>query len=199
MSGFEITLIRHGQTEWSRSGRHTGRTDVPLSDFGRRQAESLGTVLRPSDFSLVMSSPLSRAWETMTLAGFGEGATEYFDLLEWNYGEYEGRTTSEIRTEIPEWTVWTHPILGGESVEDIAERADRVIATSIEAAVPVALFAHGHILRVLAARWMGLSPTSGSAISLDTATVSTLGWERERRVLRTWNLVCPLPFEDSLL
>ena len=119
--------------------------------------------------------------------------------MEWDYGEYEGRSTAEIREHTPEWTVWTHPIGGGESIEQVAQRADRVIATAINSDGPVALFAHGHILRVLAARWMSLSSTVGSAISLDTATLSTLGWERDTRVIRTWNLVCPLPSEDSVL
>ena len=196
---FDVTLIRHGQTEWSKSGRHTGRTDIPLTELGRRQAAALGTMLSATDFSLVVSSPLSRAWETMTLAGFAEVAVASDDLLEWDYGEYESRSTAEIREDTPEWTVWTHPIGGGESIEQVAQRADRVIATAINSDGPVALFAHAHILRVLAARWMGLSPTVGSAISLDTATLSTLGWERDTRVIRTWNLVCPLPSEDPVL
>jgi probable phosphoglycerate mutase len=192
-----VTLVRHGQTDWSASRRHTGRTDIPLTDLGRRQAAALGGILTGEEFSLVLSSPLTRSWETMVDAGFeGAGAVSE-DLLEWDYGEYEGRTTAEIREEIPKWSVWTHPIGGGESVEDVGSRADQVIDLVLDAGGSVLIFAHAHILRVLAARWIGLGPAGGSSLTLDTATVSTLGWERENRVIRTWNIACHLGLEES--
>jgi len=147
-------------------------------------------------FARVMSSPLSRAWETMELVGLRGTAVSNDDLVEWDYGEYEGRPTAEIREALPGWTVWTHPIIGGESIEEVSARADRVIATVLESEGSVALFAHGHILRILAARWMGLMPQAGASLSLDTATTSTLGWERENRVVRTWNVMCPIPAGD---
>lgn len=194
---FELTLVRHGQTEWSVAGKHTGRTDIPLTDLGRRQAGALGEMLAGDEFALVLSSPLARAWETMTGAGFDGAGVAKNDLLEWDYGEYEGRTTAEIREEIPEWSVWTHPIGGGEKVEDLGQRADSVIALALEQDAPVVVFAHGHILRVLAARWIGLPPAGGRLLRLDTATVSTMGWERENRVIRTWNIACHLGSEES--
>ena len=193
----ELTLVRHGQTEWSVTGKHTGRTDIPLTDLGRRQADALGEMLAGDEFDLVFSSPLARAWETMAGAGFGDAGVAKDDLLEWDYGEYEGRTTAEIREEIPEWSVWTHPIGGGERVEDLGRRADRVVALALEGDGPVLVFAHGHILRVLAARWIGLPPADGRLLKLDTATVSTVGWERENRVIRTWNIACHLGSEES--
>jgi len=195
----EVTLIRHGQTEWSKTGRHTGRTDVPLTDLGRKQAVALGHMVGDDEFVRVMSSPLSRAWETMELAGLGRTALASNDLVEWDYGEYEGRPTAEIRESLPGWTVWTHPIIGGEAIEEVSARADRVIETVLESEDSVALFAHGHILRILAARWMGLKPEAGASLSLGTATRSTLGWERENRVVRTWNLMCPIPAGDPFL
>ena len=195
----EVTLIRHGQTEWSKTGLHTGRTDVQLTDLGRKQAEALGQVIEGGQFDRVLSSPLSRAWETMELTGLSNWAVASIDLVEWDYGEYEGRSTADIRLDLPGWTVWTQPIAGGESIEDVSARADRVIDSVLESESPIALFAHGHILRILAARWMGMSPTAGSALSLDTATTSTLGWERENRVLRTWNVMCPIRSDDPSL
>jgi len=195
----EVTLIRHGQTEWSKTGRHTGRTDVPLTDLGRKQAVALGHMIGEGEFARVMSSPLSRAWETMELVGLKRTAVSSNDLVEWDYGEYEGRPTAEIRESLPGWTVWTHPIIGGESIEEVSARADRAIDMVLESEGSVALFAHGQILRILAARWMGLTPESGASLSLDTATRSTLGWERENRVIRTWNVMCPIPAEDPSL
>ncbi len=192
----EVTLVRHGQTEWSKTGRHTGRTDVPLTDLGRQQAVALGKMIEDAKFDRVLSSPLSRAWETMELAGLANSDVASDDLVEWDYGDYEGRPTAEIRVDLPGWTVWTHPIVGGESIEDVSARADRVIDSVLESEGSIVMFAHGHILRILAARWMGLAPDAGRALSLDTATRSTLGWERENRVIRTWNVMCSIHSGD---
>ncbi|HLA66806.1 MAG TPA: histidine phosphatase family protein [Acidimicrobiia bacterium] len=188
----DVVLVRHGQTAWSASGRHTGRTDLPLTEFGIRQAEALGAMVRTYDFAAVFASPLSRAWVTMERAGFGGVGIELPDLAEWDYGVYEGKTTLEIRGDIPGWSVWADEIIGGESVAMVGARADRVIDRVLAVDGPVALFAHGHLLRVLAARWVGNPPAFGAALSLDPATVSLLGWERENRVIRTWNEVCHL-------
>lgn len=197
--GHEVVLVRHGQTEWSVSGKHTGRTDVPLTDLGRRQAEALGGMLSGAEFALVLSSPLSRAWETMERAGHAANAVATDDLLEWDYGTYEARRTADIRTEIPDWSVWTHPIVDGESVDDVGDRADRVIAQVLSIAGSAAVFAHGHMLRILAARWMGFPAAAGRNLRLDTATVSTLGWERENPVIRYWNESCHLRSMDPVL
>lgn len=187
-AGPEVTLVRHGATEWSVSGRHTGRTDLPLLDEGRAQAREAGDRLAGRSFALVLVSPLERARETCALAGFGDGATLDADLLEWDYGAYEGLTTPEIREAEPDWTVWDGAIPGGETIEDVATRADRVVARCRAAAGDVALFAHGHVLRILAARWCGLDPRAGRHLPLDTAAVCTLGWERDTPGLRAWNL-----------
>jgi probable phosphoglycerate mutase len=195
----EVALVRHGQTEWSKTARHTGRTDIPLTDLGRKQARALGRMIEDDQFDQVLSSPLSRAWETMELAGLVGQAVASSDLVEWDYGEYEGLPTVEIRLDHPGWTVWTHPIIGGESIEDVSVRADLIISSLLESEGSTVLFAHAHILRILAARWMGLSPEAGAALSLDTATLSTLGWERENRVIRTWNVMCPIHSGDSFL
>ncbi|MDH3725904.1 MAG: histidine phosphatase family protein [Myxococcales bacterium] len=199
MTEHEVVLVRHGQTEWSVSGKHTGRTDIPLTDLGRRQADALGEMLSGTEFALVLSSPLIRAWETMDRAGYAAVAVATGDLLEWDYGVYEGRRTTDIRAEIPDWSVWTHPIDDGESLEEIGARADSAIDLALRADGPVAMFAHGHMLRILAARWMGLPPAVGRNLLLDTATVSTLGWERENRVLRHWNEACHLRSLDPVL
>lgn len=198
MSGHDVVLVRHGQTEWSATGRHTGRTDVPLTEFGRRQADALAGMLGGEEFGLVMSSPLSRAWETMERCGYRDVAVASDDLAEWDYGVFEGRRTVDIRREIPMWSVWTHEIDGGESVEEVGERADRAIKRLLEADGPSVVFAHGHLLRILAARWMGLPATAGRTLALDTATVSTLGWERENRVVRHWNEACHLQSADPV-
>ncbi len=187
-----VVLVRHGETEWSRSGRHTGWTDVPLTDLGRRQARAIARKLAGREFALVLSSPLSRALETCRLAGFDDAVHLDPDLREWDYGVYEGRTSADIRDAIPGWTVWTHPIEAGESIDDVARRADRVIARARAAEGDVALFAHGHLLRILAARWLGFAPATGRAFSLATATVSVLGWERETAVIEAWNEACHL-------
>jgi broad specificity phosphatase PhoE len=183
----EVVLVRHGETEWSRTGRHTGSTDVPLTDRGRQDAEALGGALRGRRFELVLTSPLQRAVETCRLAGFGDVAELRDELREWDYGEYEGRKTVDIREERPGWTLWRDGVPGGETEAQVGERADRVIAELHGLAGDAALFAHGHVLRVLAARWLGLEPGAGRLFALDTATLSVLGYERETAVLRSWN------------
>ncbi|MFO7690039.1 MAG: histidine phosphatase family protein [Cryobacterium sp.] len=194
-----ITLVRHGQTEWSISGKHTGLTDIPLTELGRQQADALGEMLNGEKFARVIASPLVRAWETMERAGYSERAESSSDVLEWDYGVYEGLRTDDIRLTIPNWSVWTHPIWNGESVEEVGLRADRVIAQSEEADGPIAVFAHGHFLRVLAARWVGLPAEGGKNLSLGTATVSTLGWERDNHVIQMWNDACHLNSMDPAL
>ena len=182
-----LVLARHGETEWSRTGRHTGRTDVPLTDVGRRQASLLAVSLAGRHFERVLSSPLSRALETCRLAGFGDAAETRDELLEWDYGKYDGLTTLEIRSERPGWSLWRDGCPGGETATDVGERADRLLEELREIPGDVALFAHGHVLRVLAARWIGLPAPAGALLALATATVSTLGWERETAVVRLWN------------
>jgi broad specificity phosphatase PhoE len=186
-----VALVRHGETEWSKSHRHTGRTDVPLTDTGRDQARLLGKMLTTWNDVRVFTSPLLRAVETCRLAGFADHSETVDDLREWDYGVYEGRITSDIRSEIPDWSVWTHPVLKGESAEEVAMRADRVIELIRKEDRDVVMFAHGHLLRILAARWCGLTPQHGRFLALDTATLSILGYERETPVLRVWNAPCP--------
>jgi probable phosphoglycerate mutase len=183
----EIVLARHGETEWSRDGRHTGRTDIPLTENGRGQARLLGEALSDRSFARVLSSPLGRALETCRLAGLGDAAETTDDLLEWDYGEYEGITTAQIRESRPAWYLWRDGCPGGERSADVGARVDRVIAAIADCDGDVALFAHGHVLRVLAARWLGLGPEAGALLALDTGTLSVLGYERETRVLRRWN------------
>jgi probable phosphoglycerate mutase len=182
-----LTLIRHGDTEWSLNGRHTGWTDIPLVASGRRQAELLGARLAGRSFGLVLSSPLSRALDTCRLAGLGDAVVVDADLREWNYGDLEGLTSDEIRRLLPGWTIWSGQVPGGETSDEVGQRADRVIARTLSAAGDVAIFAHGHLLRVLASRWLGLAPDHGALFELGTATLSQLGWERERRVIELWN------------
>lgn len=189
----QVWLVRHGETEWSKSGRHTGRTDIPLTDVGRRQAEALGSRLAGHRFALVLTSPRSRAVETARLSGFPEAVLDP-DLGEWDYGDFEGRTTADIRTEIPEWSTWTGPWRNGETVEEVGARADRVIARCLDPTIggDVLVFAHGHLLRVLAARWVLLPAEAGRLFALGTATLGILGWERTTRVIETWNEACHL-------
>lgn len=186
----DVFLVRHGETEWSSAGKHTGRTDVPLTELGRRQARDAAAKLDGETFALVLSSPLSRALETARLAGLGDRVELEDDLLEWHYGEHEGRTTLEARETVPDWTIWTHPVEHGESVDEVGARVDRVIARARAAEGDVALFAHGHVLRILTARWLGLRPVDGRLFALHTATVSVLGWERETPVIERWNERC---------
>jgi len=183
----EIVLARHGETEWSRDGRHTGRTDIPLTDEGRRQAELLRGALAEWSFSKVLSSPLERARETCRLGGLDARAETTDDLLEWDYGDYEGITTAQIRERRPDWNLWRDGCPNGEDAASVGARVDRVIAAVEGADGAVALFAHGHVLRVLAARWLGLGPESGALLALGTGTLSVLGYERETRVVRRWN------------
>jgi broad specificity phosphatase PhoE len=189
----EIVLARHGETEWSRDGRHTGRTDIPLTDEGRRQARVLAQALGEWSFGRVLSSPLERAVETCRLAGLGDRVEITDDLLEWDYGEYEGITTPQIREQRPDWYLWRDGCPGGEQPGDVARRVDRVLAAVGAEREDVALFAHGHVLRVLAARWVGLGPEAGALLALGTGTLSVLGFERETRVVRRWNAPVPAP------
>ncbi|MBF8290592.1 MAG: Phosphoglycerate mutase [Chloroflexi bacterium] len=182
-----LWLVRHGETEWARLRRHTGRTDIPLTDAGRRQAAELGHRLIGHSFAAVVTSPLSRASETARLAGFGDRAILDPDLLEWDYGEDEGRTTAEIREERPGWSIWTHGVRGGEPIESVASRSDGVIARAVALDGDTLCFAHAHLLRVLGARWVGLPPAAGAYLALSTATISILGWERETPVVSRWN------------
>lgn len=181
-------LVRHGETEWARLGRHTGRTDVPLTELGREQAMGVAARLAGRPFVMVLSSPLSRALETARLAGFADRVETTDDLLEWDYGADEGRTTAEIRLDRPGWTIWRDGPKRGETGAQVARRVDRVIARVRErGAGDTLVFAHGHVLRVLAARWLGAHATSGSLFALSTATLSILGWEREQPVIERWN------------
>ncbi len=186
----EVILVRHGETKWSRTGRHTGNSDVPLTDNGREQARLLGHMLGERRFARILTSPLQRAAETSRIAGFGEVAEECSELREWDYGVFEGRTTADIRKEVPGWTVWSHPVPGGETADAVGRRADLVIDLLQNADGDAALFAHGHILRVLAARWCGLDSVDGRLFALDTTTLSVLGHERETPVIRLWNQKC---------
>ncbi|HYP14017.1 MAG TPA: histidine phosphatase family protein [Bryobacteraceae bacterium] len=185
-----IWLVRHGETEWSLSGQHTGRTDIPLTERGQRHARSLQGMLAPLGISHVLTSPLKRAFETCRLAGLGDQAQIEPNLQEWDYGDYDGRTTADIREEIPDWTIWTGGAAGGESIGDVARRADAVIERSVSLEGDVALFSHGHFLRILAARWIDMPPQHGQLLALDTASLSCLGFEHNARVLRKWNRTC---------
>ena len=182
-----VFCIRHGETAWSLSGQHTGTTDIPLTDNGRRLAERLKPVLAAERFALVLVSPLQRARETCELAGLGERAETDPDLMEWNYGAYEGLTPKEIREKQPAWMIFRDGCPGGESPEQIGARVDRVIAKIRARAGNVALFAHGHVLRVLGARWLGLPPFAGSHFLLDTATVCVLSSYHGVPAIRRWN------------
>ena len=189
--GVELWLVRHGETEWSLSGAHTSTTDIPLTDHGRKRAEELRGYLKGTDFSKVFVSPAQRAQETCQIAGFGSQAITVDSLREWNYGEAEGKTTKDMRAQYgPDWSGWKKRLLGGEEVEAVGRRADDVIRQAGEGArdgAKVALFAHAHILRIVAARWIGLEASGGQYFALGTGSVSVLGWERETAVLTHWN------------
>jgi len=183
-----VLLVRHGETEWSRDGRHTGRTDIPLTGTGEAQAAAVRATLAALRFQLVLCSPSGRARRTAELAGLTDIELDP-DLVEWDYGDYEGRTTADIQQDRPGWYLWTDGVPDGETVAQVGARADRVlarIAPALEAG-DVALVGHGHALRVLAARWIDLPPAAGARLRLDTGTLSRLGAEHERPVLDTWN------------
>ena len=182
-----LVVVRHGATEWSLSGRHTGRTDLPLLDEGRAEARELGRRLAGHIFTLILTSPLSRAFETCEIAGFGALSQECDDLVEWDYGEYEGRTTDEIRSQSPSWSLWRDGAPGGETVQQVGVRADRVISLVRDLDGDILMFAHAHLLRVLGARWVGLAPEAGALFTLAPATISVLGWERDVAVVSRWN------------
>jgi broad specificity phosphatase PhoE len=192
-----VFLIRHGETERSVARRHTGRVDIPLTEEGRRQAKRLGARLAGERFALVLVSPLKRALETARLAGFAIGDKDSIadvepDLVEWDYGAYDNRTAAEIRRERPGWTPWEEGFPGGETLEDLQARADRVLARIRPVDGDVALFAHGHILRVITARWLEQPAVVAGRYYLATATLSVLGWERETSVIDRWNDACHL-------
>ena len=183
----EIWLIRHGETAWSLSGAHTSRTDLPLTARGAEKAAQMGIALKRCDFALVLSSPMRRARETCEAAGFGNVAIIDPNLQELDYGDYEGRTTAEIQQERPGWSLWRDGCPNGETFEHAGMRVESVIERALQAEGAVALFAHGHILRILASRWLGLAPEAARLFALSTATFSTLGYERETRVITRWN------------
>jgi probable phosphoglycerate mutase len=185
-SATELWVVRHGETEWSASGRHTSTTDVPLTAAGEEAARLVGDRLAGTTFDLVLTSPRERARRTAALAGFPDAHVEG-DLAEWAYGDYEGVTTATIRETVPGWTVWTHPCPGGESAVQVGRRLDRVVAKVRARGGRVLAFGHGHASRVLAARWLAQPVVEGRNFALDTATVSILGYERETPVLARWN------------
>ena len=193
-----LVLIRHGETEWARDGRHTGRTDIPLTELGRSQATVLGDRLRGRRFTGVLTSPLSRARDTCRLAGLVDQARISDDLMEWDYGAYEGRRTRDIRREVPGWTVWRDGAPGGETATDVGVRSDRVIAQARAEGGEIVLFSHGHLLRVLTARWLGLDAAFGRLFALAPATISILGYEREQPVIVRWNDRCHLVLPSTI-
>ena len=183
----KLWIVRHGETTWARLGRHTSRTDVPLTSRGREDARRIGALLAERDFTLVLSSPKRRALETAMLAGFASRVELSEDLLEWDYGADEGLTTPQIRADRPGWTIWRDGPRDGETARHVAARVDRVIARVRAAPGDALVFAHGHVLRALTARWLQLPVRDGRLFELDTATVSVLGWEREQPVIERWN------------
>ena len=182
-----VVLVRHGETEWSRDGRHTGRTDIPLTTEGQRKATALAQPLRAWHFALVLSSPLLRALETCRLAGYGATAQVQPELMEWDYGRYEGLTSRQIAEQNPGWSLWRDGGPDGETPADVGRRVDRVIAQVRQVAGDVLIFAHGHVLRVLAARWLDEPPAGGRHYALQTAALSVLGYEHENPVIWHWN------------
>lgn len=182
----ELWLVRHGETTWSRDGRHTSVTELPLTDRGVEAAREAGTRLAGHEFSLVLTSPRRRARETAELAGFPDAVVDE-DLAEWAYGQYEGVTTAEIRESVPDWSVWTHPSPGGENAEHVTFRVDRAIARVRAVDGDALVFGHSHALRALAARWVGLTVAEGRLFRLDPATISVLGYERETPLVVRWN------------
>ena len=192
-SPLELWLVRHGETEWSKAMRHTGRTDVPLTEAGRRRTRGLALLLGSQAFDQVLCSPLSRARETARLAGFGERIRLDEDIAEWDYGDFEGRTTVELAQELGGFSIWTTPVTGGETLQQVAARADRVLARLETGGGRHLLFSHGHLLRILTARWLDLPPDAGRLFALDAGGVSMLGLEHDTRVMRAWNLSPCIP------
>jgi broad specificity phosphatase PhoE len=188
-AGADLVIVRHGQTEWSAAGRHTGHTDIPLTREGRAQASGLADEFAARRFALVLCSPLRRARETCELAGQAEHAVIDDDLREWDYGDYEGLTTAEIRERNPTWDLWSEGCPGGERPQDVAARADRALARLRAADGEAVAFAHGHILRVLTARWLGMEASAGARFALAAAGIGVLGYERETEVISRWNIV----------
>jgi probable phosphoglycerate mutase len=184
----EIWLIRHGDTEWSVSGAHTGRTDLPLIASGEKKAAAVGRLLAGRPFSLVLTSPLQRARRTCELAGYGAAAQLDPNLEEWNYGDYEGRTSEQIQHERPGWSLFRDGVPGGETIGQVAARAQRVIDRALQVEGDVALFAHGHIIRILATRWLGQAPEAARLLALYAGGVSVLGYEHVQQVITRWNL-----------
>jgi broad specificity phosphatase PhoE len=184
---WEVVLARHGETEWSRDGRHTGRSDIPLTDRGREEARQLATALAGRRFRRVLCSPLQRARETCALAGHADGAELRPELMEWDYGDYEGLTWVEIQERRPGWFLWRDGCPGGEAAGDVGARVDPVVAELQQAQGDVLVVAHGHLLRVLASRWMGQGPQLGSRLGLGTAAVCRLAFEHDLPVVRSWN------------
>lgn len=182
----ELWLVRHGATEWSESGRHTGVTDVPLLPSGEAAARALAPVLAGHPFALVLTSPLQRARDTARFAGFPDAVVDA-DLHEWSYGEYEGLTIDQIRVRAPGWTIWDGTTPGGETADEVEARVLRVVARCEAADGDALLFAHGHVLRVLASCYLGFGPQAGAQFCLETATLNVLGYEHEYRTLRRWN------------
>lgn len=182
-----LFLIRHGETEWSLSGRHTSRTDIPLTAEGERRAALLAPTFAAHPFGLILTSPRVRAVRTCELAGLRDRAELSEDLREWDYGDYEGRTTADIRTTDPSWNLFHDGVPNGETAEDVAARARHVVDRALAAPGDVALFSHGHFLRVLAATFLRFSPEDAERLYLETGTISILGFERETRVIRMWN------------
>jgi len=182
-----LFVIRHGATEWSRSGQHTGHTDIPLLPDGEAQARATGELLADHEFALVLTSPLQRARRTCELVGLADQAEVEPNLIEWDYGDYEGITSAEIHQTVPGWTVWTGAVPGGETIDQVAARADAVIERALATDGDTIVFAHGHILRLLTARWCELEPAEGRRFVLDPATLCVLGWEHESRVILQWN------------
>jgi broad specificity phosphatase PhoE len=183
-----IWLMRHGETEWTLSGAHTGRTDLPLTQRGEERARDVGKILKGRKFAMVLSSPLLRAKETCRLAGYSEGMKIDSRLLEWDYGDYEGKTTVDIRKLQPGWFLWRDGVPGGETAAQVGARADAVIDELKKVQGEAAIFSHGHFLRVFAARWLQEDPTGGRLLALDTASISVLGFERDVQVIRHWNM-----------
>jgi probable phosphoglycerate mutase len=184
----DIWLIRHGETEWTLSGAHTGRTNLPLTEHGKQQAMAVRAQLAGRSFALVLVSPLDRALETCRLAGYSDQAIVDPNLAEWCYGTYEGRTSAQIQAERPGWSIWDQGPLEGETIAQVAARSEAVIARALAAHGDVALFSHGHLLRILTARWLEMPPDAARRFALETGSVSVLGYEHVTRVIARWNL-----------